>query len=125
MNLTKLPGWPALVLHELTHAAAAAPFAEVSIDLLSTTPNVEMRWSDGAPRLAVRVAHLAPTLLGGVLTALTTLTIGSLASAAVPSNPFHALALGMLVSYNWLLYVWPSETDRRPFTAGVRSGAGE
>ena len=118
----KLPGWPALVLHELTHAAAAVPFADVSVDLASAHPHAELQWREGTPRAAIRAAHLAPTMLGVVVAALTALTAGAALSGSLPSNPFHALAVGLLVAYNWLLYVWPSASDRRPFAAGIGGG---
>lgn len=118
MNVTKLPGWPALVLHELTHAVAAAPFASTRIRLFSDTPHAELRWQEGTPRLAIRLAHLAPTIVGVLTTALTVVTVAPVLSMGLPSNPFHALALALLLGYNWLLYCWPSRQDRRPFETG-------
>lgn len=122
MMLTKLPGWPALVLHELTHAVAAAPFASTRVRLFTASPHAEMHWRPGTPRLAVRLAHLAPTIVGALCTVLTAVVAAPVLSAGIPSNPFHALALGLLLAYNWLLYCWPSETDRHPFSAGAAGG---
>lgn len=115
MNLTRLPGWPALLAHELTHAVVAQPFAETSIRWRTTTPHVELDWQAGTPRLAVWCAHLAPTILGGLTAALTLFVVAEVVSMGMPSNPFHTAAVALLVGYNWLLYAFPSREDRRPF----------
>lgn len=119
MSLYKLPGYPALLLHEATHAAAAWPFADVAWHLDDRPPAVELAWAPETPTLAVYAAHLAPTIVGAILTALTAALLGPVAIAALPSNPFHSLALGLLVAYNWLLYVFPSYGDRHPFAEVV------
>lgn len=123
MNLTKLPGWPALVAHELTHAAAAAPYADARIRLFTTHPHVELHWQRGTPRLAVRVAHLAPTIVGLLCTAVLAVVAAPAFAVALPSNPFNAAALGLLLAYNWWLYCWPSASDRRPFDSDAGGGA--
>lgn len=115
MSLYKLPGYPALVLHEATHAAVAWPFADVSWRLEARPPYVELHWPPGTSRLAVYAAHLAPTIVGGLLTVLSAVLLTPVVFAMLPANPFRAAALGLLLAYNWLLYIWPSYGDRHPF----------
>ncbi len=119
LMLSKLPAWPAIVLHELTHAAAAAPFAETRIQWFGAVPHAEHHWQTDTPRVAVRIAHLAPTIVGVICTLTTAAVAVPVIYEGLPANPFHAAAIALLLAYNWILYCWPSVTDRRPFSAGT------
>lgn len=114
MKLASLPGLPGIVLEEITHAAVAAPFADVDIRF-GEKPPLRFTWGERTPTWYIYLSHLAPTLLGVVLTFTAVITFDPAVVWAVPVDPFTGAALGLLAAYNWLLYVWPSYEDRNPF----------
>lgn len=115
MNVNSIPGLPALVLHELTHVVAAQPFASVELHI-GERPPLTLDWRPDTPRLWVWWAHLAPTILGILATALTVALAGPMLIQVLrTADPFTALAIGVLAAYNWLLYCWPSYEDRHPW----------
>lgn len=87
---------PAMILHELTHAAIARRWADVEIDWHA--PVVIMHWND-APRLAVVAAHLAPLAVG--------YSLGVLGAAAALGGFWPDLSL---LAWTWLLGNWLNYT---------------
>jgi len=121
---------PAEPLHELTHMLVAAPFArEVSFE---RRPDggayARLEWPGDAPVVWVRLAHLAPTIVGvttGVVVGLAFPQVVDVVEWAgmelamavgVPSAAGKVqLALGLLVTVNWVIFSIPSQQDLRPF----------
>ena len=106
---------PSVPLHELTHAAFALPWADVKVALAGENARVEFDWSETTPTWAVRLAHLAPTLVGlGLLLVLVALfgipTASTLAHLAI-----HELGLVVILALNWAVFTYPSAADRQPF----------
>lgn len=102
--------FPAVLAHELTHAAVAWPWIQASrpsdlVDRL-VPPRLELDYPAGTPVLAVVVANLAPTVVGAAL---------------VPFVLPWALGLPVpLLAYvfgAWALYTWPSADDLAVLTA--------
>jgi hypothetical protein len=119
---------PAEPLHELTHAAFAAPYADTSFRMRGYAASARLVWREGTPRAWVRVAHLAPTILGVLVgvcaipflpvidAALT--TIGNetaLLLGASNLKPEVRVLVSVSAMMNWLVYLWPSYSDRHPF----------
>jgi len=118
MTWLTLLAWPAFAAHELTHAAVAYPQASVSVGLRSRRPYAEMDWTAGTPRPWIRLAHLAPTIVGCLVTAIVIATSTPLLLGLLPSNPFLAAAVGLIALNNWMAYCYPGAGDRDPFGAG-------
>ena len=119
---------PAEPLHELTHMVFAYPFADVHYVRDDVGPRTQIDWQTGTPVLWVRLAHLAPTLLGMAILALTIIEWSRVAALVEWLGRGAAIAMGsstasvemtMLVALvlvvNWILFTWPSRGDRRPF----------
>ncbi|ELY27917.1 hypothetical protein C499_08737, partial [Halogeometricum borinquense DSM 11551] len=64
--------FPAVLAHELTHAAVAWPWIEATrpLDLVDrlVPPRLELNYPAGTPVVVVVVANLAPTMVGALLT---------------------------------------------------------
>ncbi|SFR34111.1 hypothetical protein [Halogeometricum limi] len=106
---------PSVPLHELTHAAFALPWADVDIELAGADPRVKFDWSASTPTWAVRLAHLAPTLVGlGILLVLVAL-FGIPTASTLEQLAIHELGLLVILAANWAVFTYPSEADRRPF----------
>lgn len=97
---------PAVVAHELTHAAFALPFGRVE-SITIVPPKATLYYPAGTPTPAIRLANLAPTLvgvLGGVPAMVWLIT---------HMSPNIAVA-GYLVG-SWGVYTLPvSPEDRKP-----------
>lgn len=89
---------PGVLLHELTHAVVASPFADV--DIVWGAVAVDMEWRPSTPRGAVAIAHLAPLLVGW-LTGLVFVVGHVLYQPDLPG-----LAM-IFVVVQWLLYTVP------------------
>jgi len=96
--------FPAVLAHELTHAAVAWPWIQArSVDDVVhryIPPRLELEYPAGTPVLAVVAANLAPTLLGA--------SFGPLLvpwAVGLPA-PIMAYVLGA-----WMLYTIPSPDD--------------
>lgn len=91
---TLLPG---VLLHELTHALVAAPFADVT--MLWDAVAVRLDWHPSAPTWARPAAHLAPLAVGWALGAgLLLVLVGTGYSVDVP---LPMLLYGVA---QWVLY---------------------
>lgn len=100
---------PALA-HELTHAIAAAPWAErvtVGVSLEDGDAVCGIDWREGAPAFAKRVAFLAPTLAG---TAGAAYGAVYLAEHGLPGSPTGTLLFALAV-VGWLVYSFASARD--------------
>jgi hypothetical protein len=99
---------PAMVLHELTHALVAQPWAERSAVVFDgASAAVHIEWSDDPPAWGVTLAHLAPTLLGTLVG-----LIGLVQLATSPPTGLNQwLVAGAIAAY-WTIYVAPSGDDR-------------
>jgi hypothetical protein len=108
---------PSVPLHEMTHAAAALPWADdLDADLSRDTAQVEVTFDEGTPIWAVYLHSLAPTIVGlGLLLLVVALfgvpTVGTLTGLAV-----HELGLLVILGLNWVIYSFPSAADRRPLS---------
>jgi len=106
---------PSVPLHELTHAVAAYPWADIDICLDGTDSRVTMDWDDDAPVWAVRLAHLAPTLVGLGIAMLLVVVFGVPSVSGLGGLALHDLGLLVILFVNWVVYVFPSYADRHPF----------
>jgi hypothetical protein len=123
---------PAEPLHELTHMVFAAPFARsVSYErdgMWGAYADIE--WSASTPVVWVRVAHLAPTIVGTavVVACLSSLPwviwfverlgfrLATWVGIPAVADEFSAL-IALFSLLNWVMYCWPSSGDLRPFEA--------
>jgi hypothetical protein len=121
---------PAEPLHELTHALVAFPVAEdVGIE---RGPDggafARLEWPSDAPVVWVRIAHLAPTIVGtssaivaavafpGVVDVVASTGAWVAVSLGVPSAAGTVqLMLGAVIVVNWVVFSIPSPEDLRPF----------
>lgn len=105
---------PARPLHEATHMVVARPFARVEYD--PETIEAVLDWHPQTPVVWVRLAHLAPTLVG-LSVAWFVLTVLVLFRPPIPLDftpeTWTVLLVGTVV--NWGIYSWPSYKDRHPF----------
>jgi hypothetical protein len=120
---------PAEPLHELTHAAFAAPYADTSVRMRGSSASARLAWREGTPEAWVRVAHLAPTIIGVLLgvcaipflpvidVALTTIGNQTAIVLGLPSlKPELRVLVSVSAMTNWLVFLWPSYSDRHPFS---------
>ncbi|RYJ15028.1 hypothetical protein ELS19_14425 [Halogeometricum borinquense] len=96
--------FPAVLAHELTHAAVAWPWIEATrpLDLVDrlVPPRLELNYPAGTPVVVVVVANLAPTMVGVLLTPF-----------VVPWAFGLEVPLMTYVFGAWALYTWPSGDD--------------
>jgi len=93
---------PAVVAHELTHAAVATNYAHISVEQW-VPPRLSLRYPEGTPNLVVIVANIAPTIVGTIVCLLSVDALLRL----VDSNPvLGAYAVGLLA-----IYLSPSADD--------------
>lgn len=98
---------PAVLAHELTHAVFALPFGRVEKVTL-VPPEATLIYPSGTSRFWIRLANLAPTLVGTVIG----LPVGWWILTHLALN---LAIIGYLVG-SWMVYTLPvSERDRRPF----------
>lgn len=104
---------PARPFHEATHMIVAYPFAEVAYD--ATAIEAVLEWHPQTPVAWVRVAHLAPTIVGVAI--FPVVVAGFAPLFVVLSGVSDGLAVLVLtfVATNWVIYSWPSYKDRHPF----------
>lgn len=99
--------FPAVCLHELTHAVAALPWGEVE-SVTIVPPRATLLYPAGAPSWAIRLANLAPTIVGTVV-GLPLLWL-AITVWGLPV-PWLAYLAGC-----WAVYTLPiSDHDRNPF----------
>lgn len=105
---------PVQLLHELAHAAAAAPWAErwrIVIgprDEIGMETQVEFR--DDAPAWAIAGVYLAP-FLSGLLGAGVAGLLLAVGRVEAPATGWQLLVWSAL-AMAWALYTWPSRSDR-------------
>lgn len=102
------------LLHELTHAAVAAPFAErvvVEIDVVGgaalLSADTKVRWRDGASRLRLATTALGPSILGVVVGGVT-LWYAIATGWHPPQTMANRLAFFAVAAW-WLIYTNPVE----------------
>jgi len=103
---------PGLALHELAHAAAAAPVADVDIDWQGR-PEVIIAWTTSPSLLRLSLVFLAPVALGGFLLLGGALTIEWLAALPWPVQIWLAI--------QWVVLAGPSLVDLRELHRSVGS----
>lgn len=101
---------PGLALHELAHAAAAAPVADVEISWRGR-PDVEITWTESPSLLRLSLVFMAPVALGGLMLLGGALTIDWLAALPWPVQ----IWLGI----QWLVLAGPSLVDLRELHRSV------
>jgi hypothetical protein len=98
--------FPAIILHEYTHALAARlAGAETDVEWFEETPVAVMQWPERPPLEIEVLVHLAPTYVGLPVIGAT-LAFDLLAGLAWPLAAYGAL--------NAVGYVVPSGTDTAP-----------
>lgn len=117
---------PIHLLHELTHIAAALPWATdwrlVVGPRDSDAPmDVFVEFDEDAPRVGVALTHLAPFLAGllGALAAVAALELGLVGTPSTPRELLVYSALAMA----WALYSLPSAQDRHGAREALRGEA--
>jgi len=103
---------PGLALHELAHAAAAAPVADVDIDWRGR-PDVVITWTESPSLLRLSLVFLAPVALGGLMLLGSALTIDWLAALPWPVQVWLAI--------QWIVLAGPSLVDLRELHRSVSS----
>ncbi len=99
---------PAIVLHELTHAAASYPWAnKIEIDLWPEA-RVYRYYSADVPRWVYRVTNLAPTIIGTILAITLTCLYPTMLFEVWPPTGIYLFGL-------WVQYTAPSHADMFPF----------
>jgi hypothetical protein len=111
-RLAALIAFPIALVHELGHYLAALPWADDSIMLIDpaggrATTFIEFR--NDAPRWAVAIACVFPTVVG-VIVATITLVWWGLEGLAMPVDlvGWMRLSIGAL---SWGVFTWPSADD--------------
>jgi len=97
---------PAVVLHELTHWIAARGVADDIRLHYQPDPAVSVNWKADVPTWRLRLAKIAPTLVGLALTPL-------LAYWLVRGQ-WDGLISVIIVTALWAVYTKPSADDLRP-----------
>jgi hypothetical protein len=121
-RLAALVAFPIALVHELGHYLAALPWADDSIMLIDPAggrATTFIEFSDEAPRWAVAIACVFPTVLG-VVVATGALVWWGLAGLAFPVDliGWMRLSIGAL---SWGVFTWPSPDD----LDGARNGPPE
>jgi hypothetical protein len=111
-RLAALVAFPVALAHELSHYLAALPWADESAILLEPAggrATTLITWRADAPRWAVALACLFPTVLGAGL-GVAALVWWGLAGLAVPADleGWMRLTIGAL---SWGVFTWPSPSD--------------
>lgn len=119
---------PAEPLHEATHALVARPFAQTSFEWSGFSAQTRIEWEQGTPVVWVRVAHLAPTIVGVAMGVLSLPFLPLLGEAvermgaalarllgAPSAAPELSLLIAVCLLVNWCVYAYPSRGDRYPF----------
>jgi len=127
-RLVALLSMPAIALHELTHAAVAWPWADVTIEWRDVPwylePGLRVRmesWASSTPTWAMLGTYVAPLLIGYAVAgvAVWVWVSGVTISVSFPTAVF--------VGINWLYYTGASANDLKPVVAAisVRAGKGD
>jgi hypothetical protein len=112
-RLSGLAALPAVIAHELVHAALTIPWVDrlaivVQRDTLSMRV-VPDNYHENTPRWAIVVAHLGPTILGGMMGVAAAGYI--LVTGRIPRTATDWLLAGTLAIW-WTIFTTPSESDR-------------
>lgn len=99
--------YPITVAHEWTHAAAFALVGSADVSLSDTKCDPEI--ADDAPEWLVRVAYIAPSIVGSFIGFVLGLWI-VLSSVAVGGSPIEWLAW-VAGGVSWAAYTLPSADD--------------
>lgn len=106
--------YPPTLAHELTHAAAAWPWArrtELDHAPWHGAAYCDVEWEADAPAWAIRVAAVAPTILGSAF-ALAVLSWIAVAGGSLPATG-QRQAAWLAVGAYWLVFWAPSTADLR------------
>lgn len=102
---------PAVLLHDLTHYVAARPVSdEIAFYLDLWQPGVMVDWSRDVPEWRLRIAKVAPTLVG--------LTIGPALALWLLRGPTTNAYATILIVALWGIYTCPSGNDLKPLNTG-------
>lgn len=125
-RLGALVAFPFALAHELAHYFAALPFAtdaRILLDPVGAGATTLVDWDEDAPRWAVAIACVFPTVVG-VLLATGALVWWGLEGLAMPDElvDWFRLSVGVL---SWGVFSWPSREDveaarNGPEEAGLR-----
>lgn len=116
--LVSLPG---VALHELTHAAVAWRWADVSIEWRDDTPwylepalRVRMEnWAVDAPTWAMLGAYLGPLIIGYAAAGVGVWIV--LSDVTIALSPVLVVTIGI----NWLYYTGASVADLAPIVSAI------
>ncbi len=125
-RLVALLSMPAIALHELTHAAVAWPWADVTIEWRDVPwylePGLRVRmesWASSTPTWVMIGAYVAPLVVGYAIASIVVLVwvSGVVVSVSLPTATFLVI--------NWLYYTAASANDLKPVAAAISVRAGE
>lgn len=106
---------PGVWLHERAHAVVGREAgAAVALEESTLGGRVVLSWPADVARWRIRVAHLAPTLVGLAAAVLAFLALGVFDLGGWLASTQGLLA-SVYASVQWWLFSWPSAADRRPF----------
>jgi hypothetical protein len=121
---------PAEPLHELTHMVVALPVAsKVGYERgPDGTAFAVLEWPTDAPVVWVRVAHLAPTIVGTLSAVIVAVAFPDVVNAVGQAGAWAAISVGLpgltdeaqlmlslVLATNWVIFSIPSQQDLRPF----------
>lgn len=98
---------PAVLAHELTHAAATLPIHGADVETISLyPPRATLTYPPGTSWWAIRAVNLAPTIVGTAVGLPILVWVVTSWSVAPPLLAY--------IAGSWAVYTAPSEQDRRP-----------
>jgi hypothetical protein len=122
-RLAALVAFPIALVHELGHYLAALPWADDSVILIDPaggTATTFIDFDDGAPRWAVALACVFPTVLG-VAIGTAALVWWGLEGLATPADLEGWMRLA-IASLSWGVFSWPSREDIEAARNGPEEG---
>lgn len=125
-RLALLVAFPIALVHELAHYFSALPWADDSVMLLDPAGGRATTYVDfrpDAPRWAVAVSCVFPTLLGAALGVAALLWWG-LAGLALPADLLGWMRLS-IAAMAWGVFSWPSGDDLEAARNGPEEGGSE
>lgn len=95
---------PAIAAHELTHAAIGSLWGDV-VSVSVYPPQAVVEYPAGTSKLAIRIANLAPTIVGLLVLPVLAMHVDTL-----------PVIIGLYLVASWGLFTLPvSKEDRHPF----------
>jgi hypothetical protein len=116
--LATLLTFPVRLLHEVTHVAAAIPWADDWAVLIGRDgAHAHIEWADGAPDWAAVVSSYAPAAVGGVV-ALVLAAYLALTQQPLPDD-LVGVAWWATGAAAWALYAAPTPADQQAATEAM------